>query len=315
MGRCIVIERANAVKLIITGASGQYGRSAVTKLLERMDASNLILITRTPAKLDEFAALGADVRYGDYDKPESLVSAFQGGDRMLLISGTRVGKRISQHAAAIDAAKVAGVKHIVYTSFIALCKANPSVAVRDHLATESLLRDSGLDWTMLRDAHYADAMIINAGPNFIRSGQWASSSTPGRETLVWRDDCVACAVAVLTGEGHERQVYNITGSELLTLREVCEQLAEVTGRTVNYIDTDDEGMYAIFDAMGIPREPVDDQVVAGISWNSDDMVSFEAAVRGGYFSVISDDVELLLGRPPRSVREMIEANVEMLRNA
>jgi len=302
------------MKIVLTGASGQYGRLAIQLLLEKVDASDLILMSRTPAKLAEFAELGADVRQGDFDDPPSLIEAFKGGDRLLLISGTRVGKRVVQHRAAIEAAEKAGIKHVVYTSFIGLCKANPSVATHDHLATEEMLRSSRLEWTMLRDAHYADAMIINAGPNFVASGHWFSSSAPGRETLVWRDDCVECAVKVLTTDGHERQTYNITGSELLTLREVCETLSEVTGRTIEYGDTDDEGMYAIFDAMGIPREPVDDQVVAGISWNSDDMVSFEAAIRGGYFSIISDDVERLLGRPPRSVREMVEANIDLFRS-
>lgn len=301
------------MNIVITGASGQYGRTAIELLLQKMPAEQLILMTRTPAKLEEYAQRGCRIRRGDFDDPASLVEAFEGADRLLLISGTRVGKRIAQHKAAIEAAEKAGVRHLVYTSFIAITKHNPSVAVQDHLVTEDMIRASSLEWTIMRDAHYADAMIVNAGPNFIASGVWASSSSPGRETLVWRDDCVECAVAVLCGEGHERQIYNITGSELLSLQEVCETLADVTGRPIQWVDTDDDGMYAIFDAMGIPREPVDDQVVKGISWNSDDMVTFERAVREGYFSVISDDVERLLGRPPRSVRELVEANVEMLR--
>ncbi len=301
------------MNIVMTGASGQYGRAAIELLLQRMPAENLILMTRTPTKLEEYAQRGCRIRRGDFDDPASLVEAFKGADRLLLISGTRVGKRIAQHKAAIEAAEQAGVKHLVYTSFIAITKKNPSVAVQDHLVTEDMIRASRLEWTIMRDAHYADAMIVNAGPNFIASGVWASSSSPGRETLVWRDDCVECAVAVLCGEGHERQIYNITGSELLSLQEVCETLSDVTCRPIQWVDTDDEGMYAIFDAMGIPREPVDDQVVKGISWNSDDMVTFERAVREGYFSVISDDVERLLGRPPRSVRELVEANVEMLR--
>jgi len=302
------------MKIAITGASGQYGRLAVELLLQRMPAEDLILMSRTPVKLQEFADKGCDVRRGDFDEPESLVEAFRGADRLLLISATRVGRRIPQHTAAVNAAVAAGVKHLVYTSFIGITKKNPSVAVRDHMLTEEIIRNSGLEYTFMRDAHYADAMIVNAGPNFIASGVWASSSMPGRETLVWRDDCVECAVAVLTGEGHERQTYNITGSELLTLKEVCETLSEVTGRPITWVDTDDDGMYAIFDAMGIPREPVDDQVVKGISWNSEDMVTFEQTVREGYFSIISDDVERLLGRPPRSVRELIEANLDMLKN-
>lgn len=303
------------MKTIITGASGQYGRQAVTRLLDRIPAEDLILISRNPGKLSRFAERGAEVRQGDYDDPVSLHAAFRGGERLLLISGTRVGHRIPQHKAAIDAAVACGVGHIVYTSFVGIQPGNPSEAVVDHAATEAMIRDSGMAWTMLRDAQYADAMIVNMGPNFIRSGRWLSSTAGGREALVWRDDCIDCAVAVLSGQGHDNRAYDITGPELLGFAEVAAMLSELSGRPIDYIETDDAGMYAMFDAMGIPREPVDDQSVAGISWNSDDMVTFERAIREGYFAVISDDVERLTGRKPRSVRQMIIDNLESLKNA
>lgn len=302
-------------RIVITGASGQYGRSATDRLIAQGRAADLILITRTPAKLAGREREGCTVRYGDFDKPETLVAAVQGADRMLLISGTRVGARVVQHKAAIDAAASAGVGHLIYTSFIGIHPGNPALVTRDHAQTEDLIRASGCNWTMLRDAHYADAMILNAGPNFIRSGLWLSSSAPGHEAMVWREDCVACAVAVLTGVGHEGQVYNITGPNRETLEEVCAMMAEISGRQVAFTHTDDEGMYAMFDAMGIPREPIDDQSIAGIPWNSDDMVTFEAAIRGGWLDIISDDVEKLTGQRARSVRQMIVENAAMLREA
>jgi len=92
-------------------------------------------------------------------------------------------------------------------------------------------------------------------------------------------------------------------------------MAEVTGRPVAYVATTDDEQYAMFDAMGIPRRPVDDQSVAGIPWNSDDMVSFGRAIREGFLEVCSKDVERLTGRPARSVRQMIEENAQMLRSA
>jgi NAD(P)H dehydrogenase (quinone) len=303
------------VKIIVTGASGNYGSMAVERLLRHVPAEDLILISRTPGKLASFAARGAEIRRGDFDDPASLRAAFAGGERMLLISGTRVGRRIPQHKAAIDAAAAAGVRHIVYTSFVGIAPGNPSEAVADHAATEEMIRASGLAWTMLRDSHYADAMIVNMGPNLIRSGQWLTSTAGGREALVWRDDCIDSAVAVLRGSGHEDKVYNITGPELLSFAEIAAMLGELTGRPVQTVETDDDGMYAMFDAMGIPREPVDDRSVAGIPWNSNDMVSFERAIREGYFAVISEDVERLTGHKPRSVRRMIEDNLAMLKNA
>lgn len=303
-------------KIVITGASGNYGRGVTDRLIVQGRAADLILITRKPEKLSDRAAQGCTVRYGDFDKPETLEQAVQGADKMLLISGTRVGARVVQHKAAIDAAAAAGVKHVIYTSFIGIDDpANPAEVRHDHIETERLIRASGCGWTMLRDAHYADAMVLMMGPNVIQTGKWFSNAGEGREAMVWRDDCIESAVAVLTGEGHEGQIYNITGPDLQTFGEVAAIMAEVTGRLVEHVSLDDEGQYAMFDAMGIPRRPVDDLEVAGIPWNSDDMVSFGRAIREGFLELCTNDVERLTGRKARSVRQMIEENAEMLRGA
>jgi NAD(P)H dehydrogenase (quinone) len=301
------------MKIAITGASGQYGRLATDRLIERGLASDLILITRTPVKLADRARAGCSVRYGDFDKPETLPVALRGAHKLLLISGTRVGARIPQHKAAIDAAAAAGVQHIVYTSFVNVEEGNPAIVTRDHRTTEQMIRASGAAFTFLRDAHYADAMILNAGPGFIASGAWVTSTAGAREAMVWREDCVNCAVAVLTQSGHENRAYPITGPNRESFAEVAAMLAEIVGVPIRLIETDDPGMYAHFDSLGIPRQPVDDRSVGGIPWNSDDMVSFERAIREGFLDVCTDDVERLTGRRARSVRELIEANVERLR--
>ncbi len=309
------------MRIVITGASGNYGRLATDMLIERGRAADLILITRTPAKLVDRSAQGCTVRYGDFDRPETLAEAVQGADKMLLISGTRVGARVVQHQAAVDAAAAAGIRHIIYTSFIGIDDpANPAEVRHDHIETERLIKASGCAWTMLRDAHYADAMILMAGPGAVASGQWVSNSGYGKEAMVWRDDCAACAVAVLadpdSNQGaHEGQTYNITGPELQDFGACAAMMAEITGRPVAYVPVDDAAMYAMFDAMGIPRRPVDDQAVGGIPWNSDDMVTFGQAIREGFLEVCTDDVERLTGQPARSVRQMVEANVGMLRGA
>jgi NAD(P)H dehydrogenase (quinone) len=301
-------------KIVITGASGQYGRSATDRLIALGRASDLILITRTPAKLAERIGQGCEVRYGDYDMPETLVAAAEGGEKMLLISGTRVGARVVQHKAAIDAAAAAGVRHILYTSFIGIDDPeNPAEVRHDHIETERLIKASGMAWTILRDAHYADAMILMAGPGVMQTGQWISNAGEGREAMVWREDCGASAVAVLVGKGHEGRTYSITGPELQSFGEVTSIMAEGTGHPLTYVATDDEGQYALFDAMGIPRRPIDNAEVNGIPWNSDDMVTFGAAIREGFLEVCTGDVERLTGSPARSVRQMIEENVAMLR--
>lgn len=302
-------------KIAVTGASGQYGRLATDKLIASGRAHELILITRTPAKLADCAQAGCEVRYGDFDKPETLIQAVSGAVKMLLVSGTRVGARVRQHQAAIDAAAAAGVRHIVYTSFVNVDLANPAIVTFDHRETENLIRSSGMAFTFMRDAHYADAMIRSAGPGFIASGVWLTSTRGGREAMVWREDCVDCAVTVLTQKGHENKAYPITGPRCENFAEVATMLSEISNHPVRLVETDDAGMYAHFDALGIPREPVDDQTIAGIPWNSDDMVSFERAIREGWLDICTDDVERLTGRKARSVRQMIEANASLLRSA
>lgn len=301
------------MKIAITGASGQFGREATRLLIEAGVApDDLILVTRSPEKLARLAGEGASVRRGDFDDEAGMAEALRGGERMLMISGTRVGYREPQHRAAIDAARKAGVRHVVYTSFIGSTENNPSIAVKDHIATERMLRESGLDWTALRDAQYAEAVVEAMAPLVIGSGRMLSVAGDGRMGFVSRNDCVASAVAVLTGSGHVGRTYNLTGPEALSYREVAGLLQSVSGRPVEFVVTDEEGLYAMFDAMGVPRQPVEGLTVSDVPWNSDDMVSFEVAVRDRHFDVLSNDVERLTGRVPVSLAELLRRDRETI---
>lgn len=301
------------MRIVVTGASGPFGSSTVEGLLKKMPARDLILVTRQPDKLGRFAALGADVRYGNFDDAAALVAAFSGGEKMLMISTNRVGKRMPQHTNAITAAVRAGVKHIVYTSFVGATPDNPSLAVSDHRGTEALLRDSGLDWTALRNSHYQDAIVHAIAPLVLKSGRWAASAADGKLAGVTRRDCIDCAVAVMSTPGHRNTVYNITGPELFTFRQAAAIVAEIAGKPVEYAIVTDADMYDYFDSLGIPREARDDHVVEGVGWCSDDMVSFERTIREGKFAVISDDVLKLSGHAPQSLRSFAMEHRDMLR--
>jgi NAD(P)H dehydrogenase (quinone) len=307
-------QEDHAVKLGITGASGKYGHQAAKAILSRVAAENLVLITRSPEKLAEFQGYGCAIRKGDFDDPESMGSSLHDVDRLLLISTGRVGSRIPQHARAIEASRTAGVKHIVYTSFVGVDDAdNPAIVVKDHRETERLLRSSGMAWTILRDSQYADAMVQGVAPMALGSGTWRSIAGEGRIALVTRDDCVACAVAVMTGGGHENRVYNITGSERLRFHDVAQVLSRCVDRAIDYQDITADELFAMFDAMGVPRSAIDDHSVQGFEWSSEDMVSFEQAIRGGHFDIRSNDVETLLGRPPERFSDFIARHSDALR--
>jgi NAD(P)H dehydrogenase (quinone) len=304
------------MSILITGASGSFGRQVTELLLENVPASELILVTRNPAALAAFAARGLQVRAGDFDNPESLARALAGAEKMLLISTLAVGpRRQRQHRAAIEAALKAGVKHIVYTSSVGIHPRNPSLAVADHVLTEDLLRRSGAAFTFLRDAQYAEVIATMLAPMALQTGKWVMSAGEGCMAFVSKQDCIASAAAVLTTPGHEGAVYEITGPALYTFREAAALAAELGERPVEYVSVSHEEKLAFFDAAGIPREYVEGETNSDGTgmWGSEEMVSYERAIRRGFFSICSHHVEMLTGRPARSLREVYFANLDVLK--
>ena len=103
----------------VTGATGHLGRLVVEELLARgVTASDVVAVVRSPEKAADLAARGVQVRHGDYDQPQTLVTALAGADRLLLVSGSEVGCRVPQLSAVIAAAKAAGLQRIVYSSVL-----------------------------------------------------------------------------------------------------------------------------------------------------------------------------------------------------
>lgn len=293
--------------IIVSGASGGFGRAATEALLELVAPEDLILTTRDPAKLAHLAQRGVAVRHADFDDPASLVEAFRGGTRMLLISTARVGTRVGQHKNAMAAAVAAGVRQIAYTSIISAEKEdNPALVKRDHRATELALMESGAEWTFLRDNQYGDAIAYAALPAAIPAGVWQTNWGAGRVGFVARADCVACAAAVLTQDGHGNRAYDVTGPEALSFRDVAALAGEIRGKPLPTEDISDEENYAVFDALGVPREASDGPVAGVIPWCSDDMVTFGQAIREGYMDIVSDTVERLTGRAPAPLRVLLE---------
>lgn len=294
------------MNIAISGASGPFGSAVVRTLVERhgIDPRRLILLSRDPSRLAAWAELGADTRRGDFDDEAGLADALRGADRMLMISTNRVGQREPQHRNAVRSAQLAGVRHVFYTSFVGTPE-TVSIALVDHRFTEQLLRESDMAWTFLRNSQYAEAMRDAGGPAAIRGGRWISASGNGRIAMISRDDCVAAAAAALASDGHEGRVYDITGPDLISYADLARWFSEMSGRAIEYQSVDDEGMYAFFDALGVPRRARDDHVVDGFGWCSDDMVSFEATIRQGGFAVISNDVLHLTGKAPEPVRDFL----------
>lgn len=297
------------MSIIVTGASGAFGRAAALQLIEKVGAHNVVLTTRTPHKLQDLADRGAQVRPADFDDPACLPEAFKGGERMLLISTARVGSRVGQHANAIEAAARAGVRHITYTSLLnAHRDGNPAIVKLDHRATEEILEKSGVAWTFLRDSQYAEAIALAVVPPALMSGRLPDNAHNGRVAFVSRDDCVASAVAVIASRSHDHDnvAYDLTGPELSSFPEAIRMAEELSGRRIEYVPVSDEEMFAYFDSLGVPRRASDEPNAAPIPWSSEDMVTFGRSIREGYFEVVSDHVEKLTGRKPRTLLSVME---------
>jgi NAD(P)H dehydrogenase (quinone) len=283
------------MSIVITGASGHLGRATAGMVLERMPASEVILTTRHPEEISDLAARGAEVREADFERPETLVGAFEGGEKLLLISTDAVGARVDQQRAAIEAAGKAGIRHVIYTSYLNPVEDNPAAVTADHRETEAVLRESGLAWTALRNGLYAEYQVP-AGAQAIATGRLVHNNGDGETAYVSREDCAAAAAAVLSTESHDGEAYDITGPRPLSQDDVAALLSEVSGRPVEAVSVDDEEFVQGLAAYGMP-EPA-----------ARSIATFGRAIREGFISEASGAVENLTGRPPRSLREVFEAH-------
>src|SRR3712207_1743265 len=171
------------MSIVVTGASGQLGRLVTAALLERVDPSEVVLVTRDPSKL---ADAGAEVRQGDFADPDSLPAVFEGATKVLIISTGEIGTRVAGRKAAIDAAAAAGARSIAYTSGLNPSDSNPIAVAPDHRATEEHLRLAGTGWTMLRNSVYAEVLIDGLQPA-LDTGRHVTNDGEGRVSYVTRD--------------------------------------------------------------------------------------------------------------------------------
>ncbi|WP_291054483.1 NAD(P)H-binding protein [Herbiconiux sp.] len=292
---------------IVTGVGGFVSSAVAEHLLGEVDPAEIIVTSRDEQTLERWRARGVDARRADYEDRDALVEAFRGGERLFLVSAMEAGpSRQRQHRNAVEAAVEAGVQHIVYTSFIGTERPEVnSVEVADHKVTEALILGSRLGWNILRNNQYADAMAENQAAIAITSGRSIGNAGEGRVGFVARADVAEVAARVLLGEGEPDTAYDVTGPELLTYREVGEMIAELSGAPIEIVDLTDDEMYAMWDALGVPRDATGDFSNSPVPWASDGMVTFGRMIRAGHLGRLTDVVERFTGRPPRALRELM----------
>jgi NAD(P)H dehydrogenase (quinone) len=286
-----------AAPILVTGASGALGRLVAESLLMERRPGGLILVSRTPAAIADLAERGADVRFGDFEQPESLADAFAGAGRLLLISASDVELRTEQHRAAIRAAAAAGVRHIVYTSALNPEPPNPAAIAPSHHATERALAESGLAWTILRNSLYAEYQVAEA-VQAIAAGALTHNRGDGRIAYVSRTDCAAVAAAVLAAGGHEGRTYDVTGPALFSARDLALLYGDLGGREVAEVRLDDDAFIARLAGGG----RADDHARYGARL----VASLGRSIREGSMDVQSELGPELTPRPRASLRSVLE---------
>lgn len=288
--------------IAVTGATGHLGRLVIDALLDNgVPAAQIVAVVRDVAKAHNLAERGVDVRHGDYDEPESLGTALQGVDRLLLVSSSEVGRRVAQHQAVVDAAQAGDVSLIAYTS-IPEADATPLLLAAEHRATEQLILESGLPYVFLRNSWYVENYTGQL-PMYLEHGVIVGSAGDGRVSGATRADYAAAAAAVIVGEGHEKAIYELGGDSSFSMSDLAATISSASGREISYQDMPVEAYTQVLVGAGLP-EPV-----AAVYADAD------AGIAAGALHVTTGDLSRLIGRPTTDYADVVAEAIRSLGSA
>jgi NAD(P)H dehydrogenase (quinone) len=285
------------MSIVITGATGQLGRLIITDLLAAgVPAEGITAVVRSKEKAADLVAEGVRLHLADYDRPETFTGAFRPEDRVLLISGTDVGRRTAQHAAVIEAAKAAGVAQLGYVGVFGGPKADFLLA-DEHRETEQLILDSGLPYTFLRNNWYSDARMFTGDlPGIVERGAIVNNVAVGsRIATAPRTDYAAAAAVVMNADGHLNKAYELGGDTAWTFEEFAEEVSRQTGKKVVHTSLSAAEHKALLTGAGVPAA------------FADILVDVDDAISRGALSATPGDLSRLIGRPTTPIADSIAA--------
>lgn len=280
------------MSIVVTGATGHLGRLVVDALLHRgVDPADVVATGRAVERLADLADRGVRVERLDFDAVPESVPWLTADDVVLLVSGSEVGKRVAQHGAVVDLAARSGVRRLVYASAPA-ADDTPLVLAPEHAATEALVRESGLAFTLLRNGWYTENYL----PTFEQAretGVITGSAADARVASAPRSDFAEAAAAVLTTAGHDGAVYELSGDTTWDFEEFAAVAAEVLGREVTYRPLTPEQHREVLLQAGL------DEATAGF------VVALDQDARAGLLAVTTGELGKLLGRPTVPLRDSL----------
>lgn len=287
--------------IIITGANGQLGRAITERLLERLPAAQVGVSVRDPGQAEALRQRGVRVRQGSFEDPESLRHAFEDAAQVLIVSSNTAGtSALDQHGNALRAARAAGARRVVYTSHMGSSPTSAFSPMRDHAATEALLKDSGMAFTSLRHGFYAASGIMFMG----RALETGTVAAPADGPVSWtaHADLAEAAAIALSEEGRLDGITPpLTSGEAHDLASLGAIAAELLGRPITRVVVPDEAHRAALVGFGVAPE------------RADLLMGAFVASRQGEFAAVDPTLERLLGRPPLSMRAVLAEHVAKAR--
>ena len=279
--------------IAVTGATGQLGQLVIKHLLQKTTVDNIVALARNTEKAQTLNKYDVEVRYADYSRPETLSAALIGVTKLLLISSSEIGQRTAQHKNVIDAAKLAGVELIAYTSLLH-AEISPLALAEEHIETEAYLEQVNVEYVLLRNGWYTENYLVSIAPSLVNGG-FIGCAKEGKISSSAREDYAEAAAVVLTStEPQAGKIYELAGDESYTLAELCAIISKESGVTIPYINmTEDEFFIALKNA-GLPAS------FAGVLANSD-----AGASQGGLFDD-SHTLSNLIGHPTQPLRQLVE---------
>jgi NAD(P)H dehydrogenase (quinone) len=279
--------------IVVTGATGHLGRLVIAALLKKVPASGIIAAVRNADKARDLAVLGVQVRIADYNQPSAWDNALKGADKVLLISSSEIGQRAKQHRTVIEAAKRAGIKLLVYTSVLHADTSSLGLAA-EHKETESLIRASGIPWTLLRNGWYTENYTAGI-PGALAHGAVYGCAGDGRVASAARIDYAEAAAAVLIAENQAGRTYELAGDTAYTLAELAAEISRQSGKKIGYVDLAEADCKNVLVKAGLP------DVVAALLADSD-----TGASKGALFDD-SRQLSKLINRPTTSLAAAVAA--------
>lgn len=284
--------------ILVTGATGNLGKATINSLLNKgISANNIAALVRDESKSAEFKSKGIQVRVGDYQNFESLTNAFQGVDKLLLISSSsEIAHRFEQHKNVINAAKETGISHIIYTSFN-MKDLRESIMVGDvqyHADTSDYLKQVTIPYTLMDNTLYADLIPIISGYNILHEGISITAKN-GKTPFLQITEMAEALAVVLTTPGHENKEYVIAAETAFSFAEIAEIISEITGTTIAYNQTEIMSYVAQLIQQGISED------------DADYLARYAGAIALGEFNTNKSDIKQLLGRNPKSLKDFLRS--------